>query len=65
MPRILIVDDEANLRRMVAALLEAEGHTTVPAADAESAVEAMRAAEAVSAATPRPSPRPAPAGAGI
>jgi carbon-monoxide dehydrogenase small subunit len=34
-------------------------------ASIRAAAEAMRAAEAVSAATPRPSPRPAPAGAGI
>jgi carbon-monoxide dehydrogenase small subunit len=34
-------------------------------ASIRTAAEAMRAAEAVPAATPRPSPRPAPAGAGI
>lgn len=45
MSRILIVDDEANLRRMVAAVLAAEGHATVAAADAEEAVTAMETDE--------------------
>jgi len=32
-PRVLLVDDEANIRRMVGALLESEGFETVEAAD--------------------------------
>jgi two-component system nitrogen regulation response regulator NtrX len=32
-PRVLLVDDEANIRRMVSALLESEGFETVEAAD--------------------------------
>jgi two-component system nitrogen regulation response regulator NtrX len=39
MTRILIVDDEGNIRRLVASLLEAEGYTT---AEAESGEEALR-----------------------
>jgi two-component system nitrogen regulation response regulator NtrX len=41
MPRILIVDDEANIRRMLAGLLEAEGHTTAGAGDGDEAITAM------------------------
>ena len=33
MASVLIVDDEANIRRMLAALLEAEGHATAGAGD--------------------------------
>jgi two-component system, NtrC family, nitrogen regulation response regulator NtrX len=32
-PRVLLVDDEANIRRMVGALLESEGFETIEAAD--------------------------------
>jgi len=45
MARILIVDDEANIRRMLAGLLDAEGHATVGAGDAGEAVWAMEADE--------------------
>jgi CheY-like chemotaxis protein len=43
MPRILIVDDEANIRRMLAGLLESEGHVTAAAGDADEAIAAMQA----------------------
>ena len=33
--RVLIVDDEANLRRMLRAVLEAEGHEVFEAADGD------------------------------
>jgi two-component system nitrogen regulation response regulator NtrX len=46
MPRILIVDDEANIRRMLAGLLESEGHVTAAAGDADEAIAAMQAEEA-------------------
>jgi two-component system nitrogen regulation response regulator NtrX len=46
MARILIVDDEANIRRMLAGLLESEGHVTAAAGDADEAIAAMRAEEA-------------------
>jgi two-component system nitrogen regulation response regulator NtrX len=46
MARILIVDDEANIRRMLAGLLESEGHTTAAAGDADAAIAAMRVEEA-------------------
>jgi two-component system nitrogen regulation response regulator NtrX len=46
MARILIVDDEANIRRMLAGLLESEGHATAAAGDADAAIAAMRAEEA-------------------
>ena len=39
MTRILIIDDEGNIRRMVASLLEAEGYST---AEAESGEEGLR-----------------------
>ncbi len=45
MARILVVDDEANIRRMLAGLLEAEGHSVVVAGDASSALDAMHTAE--------------------
>jgi two-component system nitrogen regulation response regulator NtrX len=40
-PRILLVDDEANLRRMVAALLESEGFEAVEAANGAAALAAV------------------------
>ncbi len=39
-PRILVVDDEVNIRRMVGALLEAEGFETAEAANGEGALAA-------------------------
>jgi two-component system nitrogen regulation response regulator NtrX len=45
MSRILIVDDEANLRRMVAGLLQAEGYATSAAADADEALLSMQDGE--------------------
>jgi two-component system nitrogen regulation response regulator NtrX len=39
-PRVLVVDDEANIRRMVGALLETEGFETAEAASGESAIAA-------------------------
>jgi DNA-binding NtrC family response regulator len=45
MARILIVDDEANIRRMLAGLLEAEGHVTGGAGDADEAVHSIEDAE--------------------
>jgi DNA-binding NtrC family response regulator len=42
--RILLVDDEANIRRMVSALLQAEGFETVEAGNGTAAVEAVAAA---------------------
>lgn len=41
--RVLIVDDEASLRRVFAHMLEREGHTVVQAADGLQAVEAVMA----------------------
>ena len=38
MPSILLVDDEANIRRMLGALLRAEGHEVVEAANGLAAV---------------------------
>jgi len=46
MARILIVDDEANIRRMLAGLLDSEGYTTAVAGDADEAMAAMEAEEA-------------------
>jgi two-component system nitrogen regulation response regulator NtrX len=40
-PRILLVDDEANIRRMVGALLQSEGFETVEAANGAAAVAAI------------------------
>ena len=37
-PRVLLVDDEANIRRMVSALLQSEGFETVEAADGNAAM---------------------------
>jgi len=42
---ILVVDDEANIRRMLAGLLEQDGYTTVQAPDAKSALERLEAEE--------------------
>jgi DNA-binding NtrC family response regulator len=42
--RILLVDDEANIRRMVSALLQAEGFETAEAGNGTAAVEAVAAA---------------------
>jgi two-component system nitrogen regulation response regulator NtrX len=40
MASILVVDDESNIRRMLARLLEGEGHTVATAADADQALAA-------------------------
>lgn len=45
MTRILIVDDEGNIRRLVASLLEAEGYTTAEAESGEQALRKMAAEE--------------------
>jgi len=45
MARILIVDDEANIRRMLAGVLEAEGYAADGAGDADEALSAMQATE--------------------
>ncbi len=45
MTRILIVDDEGNIRRLVASLLEAEGYTTTEAETGEEALGKMAADE--------------------
>ncbi|HYX82001.1 MAG TPA: response regulator, partial [Gemmatimonadales bacterium] len=37
-PRVLLVDDEANIRRMVSALLQSDGFETVEAPDGHSAM---------------------------
>src|SRR5881628_1526350 len=37
-PRVLLVDDEANIRRMVGALLQSDGYDTVEAADGNAAM---------------------------
>src|SRR5690606_11206572 len=42
---ILVVDDEANIRRMLARLLESEGYRVSGAADGRAALEAVEAAE--------------------
>ncbi len=42
-PRVLIVDDEANLRRMLQALLEDDGHEVRAAANAADALDAVPA----------------------
>ena len=41
MPRILLVDDEELVRRVVRVVLEAEGHEVVEAADGEQALAAV------------------------
>ena len=38
MPSILLVDDEANIRRMLGALLRAEGHVVSEAANGNAAI---------------------------
>jgi two-component system nitrogen regulation response regulator NtrX len=43
-PRIFVVDDEANIRRMVRALLEAEGFETAEAPNGTAALAALEAA---------------------
>ena len=43
-PRILLVDDEANIRRMLGALLQAEGFETTEAANGSAALAALEAA---------------------
>jgi len=45
MTRILIIDDEGNIRRMIASLLKAEGYSTEEAASGESGLEKMAAQE--------------------
>lgn len=45
MSAILVVDDEANIRRMLARLLESEGYRVSGAADGRAALEAVEAAE--------------------
>lgn len=42
-PRVLIVDDDPSIRRMLAASLKAEGFQTADASDGREALEAMRA----------------------
>lgn len=44
-PMLLIVDDEANIRRMLARLLEAEGYRTAAVADGRAALAAIEAEE--------------------
>jgi two-component system nitrogen regulation response regulator NtrX len=46
MARVLLVDDEPNIRRMLGSLLEAEGYAVKPAADAEEALAALEGWEA-------------------
>jgi len=41
-PRVLLVDDEPNIRRMVAALLQAEGYETAEAANGNAALAAVK-----------------------
>ncbi|MGH7505224.1 MAG: response regulator, partial [Longimicrobiales bacterium] len=45
MASVLLVDDEANIRRMLGGLLEAEGYAVLPAADAEEAVNRLERSE--------------------
>jgi two-component system nitrogen regulation response regulator NtrX len=45
MTRILIVDDEGNIRRLVASLLQAEGYTTTEAETGEEGLASMAAEE--------------------
>lgn len=45
MPRVLIVDDEPNIRRMLSSLLEAEGHSTRAAEDGAAALVALETEE--------------------
>jgi two-component system nitrogen regulation response regulator NtrX len=45
MPSILVVDDEANIRRMVGRLLEAEGYRVLEAAHGRAALSAVEAEE--------------------
>jgi len=41
-PRVLLVDDEANILRMLAALLQAEGFSVDQAANGHAALQAVR-----------------------
>ena len=43
-PRVLLVDDEANIRRMLGALLQAEGFETAEAANGNAAIAALQSA---------------------
>ena len=43
-PRVLVVDDESNIRRMVGALLQAEGFETAEAANGHGALAALESA---------------------
>jgi len=45
MTRVLIVDDEGNIRRLVSSLLESEGYSTVEAESGEAALKAMGSQE--------------------
>src|SRR5688500_10083954 len=45
MASILIVDDEANVRRMLGRLLESQGHVVSEASNGREAVESVRAAQ--------------------
>ena len=45
MTRVLIIDDEGNIRRMLASLLESEGYATDEAASGEEGLDKMAAAE--------------------
>ena len=42
MPKILVVDDEPNIREVVVRYLRRDGHTVVQAADGEEALELYR-----------------------
>ena len=43
MPALLVVEDEANIRRFVAANLSARGYSVIEAGDAEQGLEILRA----------------------
>ena len=43
-PRVLLVDDEANIRRMLGALLQAEGFETAEAENGTAALAALESA---------------------
>ena len=43
-PRVLIADDEPQLLRVLASVLERQGYTVIPALDGKAALEALREA---------------------